>query len=130
MKQVAGRLRLDLAQYREMEAFAKFGSDLDEATKQQLRRGERLVEILKQGQYVPMSFEKQVLVIYAGTNGFLDELPVGVLQRFESEYLEHMELKYGAILKELAEKKAISDELKEKINKALEDFLTVFKVEE
>ncbi len=129
MKQVAGRLRLDLAQYREMEAFAKFGSDLDEATQQQLRRGVRLVEILKQGQYVPMPFEKQILIIYAGTNGFLDQLPVGVLGRFEKEFVEHMEMKHGEILTEIADKKVFSDELKEKLNKALESFLAGFKVE-
>ncbi len=130
MKQVAGRLRLDLAQYREMEAFAKFGSDLDETTQQQLRRGERLVEILKQGQYVPMSFEKQIVIIYAGTNGFLDQLPVGVLGRFEKELLEYMELSHSDILNEIAEKKIISDELKEKLNKAMESFVQSFKVEE
>jgi len=130
MKQVAGRLRLDLAQYREMEAFAKFGSDLDEATQQQLRRGERLVEILKQGQYVPMTFEKQIVVIYAGTNGFLDQLPVGVLQQFEKEYLEHMEMKHANVLSEIAEKKKISDELKSKLDKILESFLSGFKAEE
>jgi F-type H+-transporting ATPase subunit alpha len=129
MKQVAGRLRLDLAQYREMEAFAKFGSDLDEATQQQLRRGVRLVEILKQGQYVPMPFEKQILIIYAGTNGFLDQLPVGVLGKFEKEFIEHVEMKHAEILTEIADKKVFSDELKEKLNKALESFLAGFKVE-
>lgn len=130
MKQVAGRLRLDLAQYREMEAFAKFGSDLDEATQQQLRRGVRLVEILKQGQYVPMSFERQIAIIYAGTNGFLDKLPVGVLQRFEKEFLEHLEMKHNDILTEIAEKKTISDELRGRLNKVLDSFIAHFKVEE
>ncbi len=130
MKQVAGRLRLDLAQYREMEAFAKFGSDLDETTQQQLRRGERLVEILKQDQYVPMPFEKQIVVIYAGTNGFLDKLPVGVLGRWEKEYLDFLEMKYQDILTEIAEQKVISDALKEKLNKAIEEFMAKFKVEE
>ncbi len=130
MKQVAGRLRLDLAQYREMEAFAKFGSDLDEATQKQLRRGERLVEILKQGQYVPMPFEKQIVIIYAGTNGFLDALPVGALGQFEKEFIEHLELKHAEILTEIADKKVFSDDLKEKLNKAIENFLSGFKVEE
>jgi len=130
MKQVAGRLRLDLAQYREMEAFAKFGSDLDEATQHQLRRGERLVEILKQGQYVPMPFDKQILIIYAGTNGYLDQLPVNSLVRFEKEYLDYMEMKHKDIIEEIAEKKVLSDELKEKMNKAIEHFLANFKVEE
>ncbi len=130
MKQVAGRLRLDLAQYREMEAFAKFGSDLDEATQQQLRRGERLVEILKQDQYKPVPFEKQIAIIYAGTNGFLDSLPVGVLKRFETEFIEHLEMKHPELLQEITEKKVLSDEWKEKMNKVLENFVKHFKVEE
>ncbi|NOX88844.1 MAG: F0F1 ATP synthase subunit alpha [Calditrichaeota bacterium] len=130
MKQVAGRLRLDLAQYREMEAFAKFGSDLDEATQQQLRRGERLVEILKQDQYQPVTFEKQIAIIYAGTNGYLDSLPVGVLKQFEKELIEHLEMKYPELLTEITEKKILSDEWKEKMNKVLENFVANFKVEE
>jgi len=129
MKQVAGRLRLDLAQYREMEAFAKFGSDLDEATQKQLRRGERLVEILKQGQYVPSPFEKQIVIIYAGTNGFLDQLPVGALLQFEKEFVEHLEMKNPEIHTEIADKGALSDELKEKLNKTIDSFLAGFKVE-
>lgn len=130
MKQVAGRLRLDLAQYREMEAFAKFGSDLDEATQQQLRRGERLVEILKQDQYKPVSFEKQIAIIYAGTNGFLDKLPVGVLKRFEAEFIEYLEMKHPELLMEVAEKKVLTDEWREKMNQVLEIFIANFKVEE
>ncbi|MHB2149206.1 F0F1 ATP synthase subunit alpha [Calditrichota bacterium LG25] len=130
MKQVAGRLRLDLAQYREMEAFAKFGSDLDETTQQQLRRGERLVEILKQDQYRPIPFEKQVAIIYAGTNGFLDKLPVGVLKRFEAEFIEYLEMKHADLLNEVAEKKILTDEWREKMNKVLETFIANFKVEE
>lgn len=130
MKQVAGRLRLDLAQYREMEAFAKFGSDLDEATQQQLRRGERLVEILKQDQYKPVSFEKQIAIIYAGTNGFLDKLPVGVLKRFEAEFIEYLEMKHPELLTEVAEKKVLTDEWREKMNQVLETFIANFKVEE
>lgn len=130
MKQVAGRLRLDLAQFREMEAFAKFGSDLDEATQQQLRRGERLVEILKQDQYKPVPFEKQIAIIYAGTNGYLDTLPVGVLKRFEEEFLEHLEVKHPELLQEITEKKILSDEWKEKMNEVLEHFVENFKVEE
>jgi F-type H+-transporting ATPase subunit alpha len=130
MKQVAGRLRIDLAQYREMEAFAKFGSDLDEATQQQLRRGERLVEILKQGQYEPIPFEKQIIIIYAGTNGFLDRLPVGLLRRFEKELIEYLEMKHPEIISELTEKKTFSDNLKTTLNKTLESFLSIFKAEE
>src|SRR5512141_2533509 len=105
MKKVAGRLRLDLAQYRELEAFAKFGSDLDKSTQQQLRRGARLVELLKQGQYVPMPVEKQVVMIYLGVNGLLDELPVDKVQQFEKEFLQMFELKHKDLLSSIAEKK-------------------------
>ncbi len=127
MKQVAGRLRLDLAQYRALEAFAKFGSDLDKATQAQLTRGQRLVELLKQDQYVPMPVEQQVAVIFAGTGGYLDELPVESVKRFEEEYLQFMETKYSDILAEIKEKKTISDELREKMAKSVEEFLKTFK---
>lgn len=130
MKQVAGRLRLDLAQYREMESFAKFGSDLDPATQQQLRRGERLVEILKQGQYAPIPFEKQIVVIYAATNGYLDKLPTGVLGKFEKELIETLEVKHKDMLPEIADKQVLSDEIKEKLNKILEQFTANFKFED
>ncbi|MCB0283258.1 MAG: F0F1 ATP synthase subunit alpha [Calditrichaeota bacterium] len=129
MKQVAGRLRLDLAQYRELEAFAKFGSDLDAATQQQLRRGERLVEILKQGQYSPLQFEKQIVIIFAATNGYLDKLPVSTLARFEEEYIKHLELKYPEVLKEIADKKVLSDELIEKMKDILSKFVSSFRYE-
>jgi F-type H+-transporting ATPase subunit alpha len=129
MKQVAGRLRLDLAQYRELEAFAKFGSDLDAATQQQLKRGERLVEVLKQGQYSPMSFEKQIVVIFAATNGFLDKLPVSTIKRFETEYLQHLELKHPEILKELAEKGKIEESLDKKMKDILSKFVETFRYE-
>ncbi len=130
MKQVAGRLRLDLAQYRELEAFAKFGSDLDAATQQQLRRGERLVEILKQGQYVPVSFERQIAIIFAGTNGVLDKIPVSALNRFEKEMLDYLEMKYPDILPAIAEEKVLSDELREKLLNAVTRFAENFKYEE
>ncbi len=129
MKQVAGRLRLDLAQFRELEAFAKFGSDLDKATQRQLTRGQRLVEILKQDQYVPMPVEKQIAIIFAGTGGYLDDLPVEVVRRFEEEYLAYMDTKHPDILKEIAEKKVISDELRAKMEKAVEEFKAIFKRE-
>ena len=129
MKQVAGRLRLDLAQYRELEAFAKFGSDLDKATQMQLTRGQRLVEVLKQDQYVPMPVEKQIAIIFAGTAGYLDDLPVDVIRRFEEEYLAFLETKYPEILKEIADKKHISDELRQRMSTAVEEFRTIFKVE-
>ncbi|KAB2921747.1 MAG: F0F1 ATP synthase subunit alpha [Bacteroidetes bacterium] len=127
MKKVAGRLRLELAQYRELEAFAKFGSDLDKATQQQLRRGARLVELLKQGQYVPLPVEKQVVMIFLGTNGFLDELPVGAIGRFEKEFLEMLEIRHKDILSGIAEKKDLTDDLTARIKAAAKDFLATFK---
>ncbi|NSW87225.1 MAG: F0F1 ATP synthase subunit alpha [Syntrophobacteraceae bacterium] len=126
MKQVAGRLRLDLAQYRELEAFAKFGSDLDKATQAQLNRGIRLVELLKQPQYQPMPAEKEILALYAGTRGFLDPVPVEKVSEYETQMLTFIERKYADILSEVKEKKAISDELDEKIKRALEEFAGVF----
>jgi F-type H+/Na+-transporting ATPase subunit alpha len=127
MRKVAGRLRLELAQYAELEAFAKFGSDLDKATLQQLRRGARLVELLKQGQYVPMSVEKQVVSIFAGTNGYLDEIPVGEVQRFEREFLELLELKHNDLLKAIASKKDLTDEITAMLKKVLGEFTASFK---
>jgi F-type H+-transporting ATPase subunit alpha len=127
MKQVAGRLRLDLAQFRELEAFSKFGSDLDASTQQQLRRGARLVEILKQGQYTPIPFEKQVVIIFAATNGFLDDLPVETITRFEKEFNDYLEMKYKDFLPELAEKKKLEDDLKKQLTDALTAFIESFK---
>ncbi len=128
MKKVAGRLRLELAQYRELEAFAKFGSDLDKATQQQLRRGSRLVELLKQNQYVPMPVEKQVVSIFVGTNGYLDEIPLGDVHRFEQELHEFIEVKYPDIFTTIAETKTLSDELTEKIHAVVKEFAAKFKV--
>ncbi|MCK6589804.1 MAG: F0F1 ATP synthase subunit alpha [Polyangiaceae bacterium] len=122
MKQVAGTLRLALAQYREMAAFAQFASDLDPKTRAQLERGARLVEILKQGQFVPLSVEKQILIIYAGTQGHLDDLPVKDLARFEEELYKFIGAKHPAILTDIVEKKALDDDLKGRMNKALEAF--------
>ena len=127
MKRIAGTLRLDLAQYRELESFAKFGSDLDKATQQQLRRGERLVEVLKQKQYSPLGVEKQVVVIYAATHGYLDEIPVDYVKKFESDFLTEMENIHGSILSEIIEKKDISEDLMKKLNSVLEDFTNRFK---
>jgi len=127
MKKVAGRLRLDLAQYRELEAFAKFGSDLDKATQQQLRRGARLVELLKQGQYVPMPVENQVVMIYLGVNGLLDELPVEAIQRFEKEFLEMLELRHQEVLWSIADKKDLTDDTAKQIRNLAKDFLATFK---
>ncbi len=126
MKKVAGTLRLEMAQYRELEAFAQFGSDLDEATQKQLARGQRLVEILKQPQYQPMPVEKQVAILFAGTNGYLDEWPVEAISEYEKQMLEFLETKYPEILREIKETGDISDELDQKLRKALDEFRNVF----
>lgn len=127
MKKIAGTLRLDLAQYRELEAFAKFGSDLDKATQQQLRRGERLVEILKQKQYSPLGVEQQVVIIYAATNGYLDEIPVDRVKQFEADFLTEMENLHSDVLKEIIEKKDLTDNVVSKLKTILEDFTNRFK---
>jgi F-type H+-transporting ATPase subunit alpha len=126
MRQVAGRLRLDLAQYRELAAFAQIGSDLDKATMARLVRGERMTEILKQGQYVPMPVEEQVAVIYAGVNGFLDKLPIEAVLDFEKEYLRFLKNEHPEILSEIREKKVLSDDLIERINKVIKGFMDEF----
>jgi F-type H+-transporting ATPase subunit alpha len=127
MKKIAGNLRLDLAQYRELEAFAKFGSDLDKATLQQLRRGERMVGILKQKQYVPMDVEKQIVVIYAATKGFLDELPVDSIARYEEEILMQFETMNKDILNAISEKKELTDEITGKLDSIISEFTERFK---
>jgi len=126
MKKVAGTLRLDMAQFRELEAFAQFGSDLDEATQRQINRGQRLVEVLKQGQYQPMNAGKQVAILFAGANGYLDEWPVEAVTDYEKQMLEFLESKYPEILSEIKEKDDISDNLDEKMRKALDEFKEVF----
>jgi F-type H+-transporting ATPase subunit alpha len=126
MKQVAGTLRLDLAQYREMAAFAQFGSDLDRATQMQLERGVRLVEILKQPQYRPIPNEKQVLVIFAANNGFLDDLQVSALKKFEIEMYAFFDNRQAELLAELRDKKAIDDDMKGRIIAALGQFKKEF----
>jgi len=127
MKQVAGTLRLDLAQFRELAAFAAFGSDLDAATQAQLTRGERLVEILKQPQYQPLPMEKQVCIIYAGTKGFLDKLPVETLADYEAELYNFIESNEASIFSDLKEKQEFDDDLREKLEKALTSFGETFK---
>ncbi len=122
MKQVAGTLRLALAQYREMAAFAQFGSDLDAATQAQLNRGARLVEILKQGQYKPLPVAIQVLSIYAANNGYVDEYPTTAVSRYESEMLAFMEAQHSGIIKDLTEKNKIDDDLEGRIKSALDEF--------
>ncbi len=119
MKQVAGRLRLDLAQYNELAAFAQFGSDLDKSSQQQLARGERLVELLKQDQYKPLPFERQVVIIFAGVNGFLDDIPTPKMRQFEAELTAHITAKQPGLFKALVEKKAIDDAIKADITQAI-----------
>jgi F-type H+-transporting ATPase subunit alpha len=122
MKQVAGSLRLDLAQYREMAAFAQFGSELDKTTQAQLARGVRMVEILKQDQYQPMPVELQIVVIYAGVNGYVDDIPVNQIRKFEQALLRHMEETQADLRKELLAKKKLDDELTAKLKKVLDEF--------
>src|SRR5215472_10568143 len=122
MKQVAGSLRLDLAQFRELQAFAQFGSDLDKATQAQLARGERLTEILKQPQYQPMAVEKQVLVIWAATNGYVDDIAVENVRRFEDELLSFVENSRPGLLQDIREKRALNDEITGALKQVLTDF--------
>jgi len=122
MRQVAGTLRLDLAQFRELQAFAQFGSDLDKATQAQLARGQRLTEILKQPQYQPMDVEKQVLVIWAATNGFTDDVAIEDIRRFETGLLKFVENSHPGLLADIAEKKSLTDEIKAGLKQVLEDF--------
>src|SRR5712691_10259490 len=126
MKQVAGGLRLNLAQYRALAAFAQFGSDLDKATQAQLALGERLTEILKQPQYEPMDVEKQVLIIWAATNGFTDDVPVENIRKFEAELLRFIENSHPAVLQKLREKKAIDDQIQKDLEQTLKDFKEVW----
>ncbi|ACM93229.1 ATP synthase F1, alpha subunit [Nautilia profundicola AmH] len=126
MKQVAGNLRLDLAQFRELEAFSQFASDLDEASRKQLERGERLVEILKQPAYSPLPVEKQVVIIYAGTRGYLDDIDTKSIRRFEDELYPFIETKYPQIFESIRTKKKLDDETEELLKKALEEFKAGF----
>lgn len=126
MKQVAGRLRLDLAQFRELAAFAQFGSDLDAATQAQLKRGEKLVEILKQAQYVPVPVEEQVAVIFCGVNGLLDDVPTAALGKFEKEFVSFLKNSKGDILNSIRTEKALSNELTDKLKGAVEEFKKMF----
>jgi F-type H+-transporting ATPase subunit alpha len=127
MKKIAGTLRLDLAQYREMAAFAQFASDLDASTRRQLERGQRLVELLKQGQYVPMPVERQIVVIYAGTNGYLDNVPVEAVGEYEREFLSFIDEKHPGVWKGFAEEKmALTDKVKAQLDAALKEFSTKF----
>ena len=127
MKQVAGSLRLDLAQFRELQAFAQFGSDLDKATQSQLARGQRLTEILKQPQYQPMSVEKQVLVIWAATSGHVDDIAIEDVRQFEAQLLQFVENSHPGLLQSIREKKALTDEITADLQQALQDFRELWK---
>ncbi len=122
MKKVAGRLRLDLAQYRELEAFAQFSSELDETTRKQLERGKRLTEILKQGQYVPMPVENQVAVLYAGTNGYFDDVPVEKMKETEDKFHNFLSAESSGVLKMILEKRELTTEVEESLKKVITDF--------
>ena len=130
MKQVAGRLRLDLAQYRELEAFAEFGSELDKASQAQLERGARVVEILKQPQYDPMPVERQVMSIWAVTNGYLDDIPLVDCKRFESEFLDYMETRHPEVGRHIVEEKTLPEELQSALKDAIEEFRAQFQPSE
>jgi len=126
MKKVAGRLRLDLAQFRELAAFAQFGSDLDKSTQEQLTRGERMVELLKQGQYSPIPVERQVAIIYAGTNGYLDDLPVDQVRDFETELFQFLDKSYADLMHDLKAKYELTEPIEAKLKKAIEEFKAQF----
>jgi len=123
MKQVAGTLKLELAQYREVAAFAQFGSDLDVATQQQLNRGEKLTELLKQNQFVPMPASEQVCVLYAGVRGYLDKLATSDIGEFEQLYLSHLRSKHADVIADIHEKGALSDASDAALASILEDFM-------
>jgi F-type H+-transporting ATPase subunit alpha len=129
MRQVAGSMKLDLAQYRELAAFAQFGSDLDKATQNQLNRGQRLVEVLKQKQFSPLPFSKQILIIYAGTNGFLDDLPVDQVRDFEAELYKYVDATNPGLLRTIMEKKILDDNLKAEMNKIIKECKETFVTE-
>src|SRR5213594_1961131 len=129
MRQVAGSLKLDLAQYRELAAFAQFGSDLDKATQAQLNRGQRLVEVLKQNQFSPLPFSKQILIIFAGTNGFLDDLPVDQVRDFEAELYKYVDTSNPSLLRSIMEKKILDDNLKAEMTKMLKECKETFAAE-
>jgi F-type H+-transporting ATPase subunit alpha len=128
MKQVAGTLKGELAQYREMAAFAQFGSDLDATTQRLLARGARLTELLKQPQFSPLKVEEQVVVIYAGTRGYLDPLPVGAIQRFEREFLSFLHDGYQPMLDGIRAQKTLTPDLESQLKAALEKFSKTFSV--
>jgi len=129
MKQVTGTLRLELAQYRELAAFAQFGTDLDKDAKMRLEKGKRLIEILKQDQYMPVSIEKQVMIFFAGANNYLMDIPVHQITRFESEFLEYMDTHHREVGKQIADEKVLNDKIKQQLVEAIEEFKKIFSIE-
>ena len=129
MRAVAGRLRLDLAQFRELAAFAMFAGELDKSTQAMLAKGERLTELLKQPQFQPLPMEKQVILIFAGTNGYLDPVPVSEVRRYEKDLYSFLDLRQGDLLRQVAEQKDIKGELTDKIKAVLAEFAEVFQTE-
>jgi F-type H+-transporting ATPase subunit alpha len=127
-KQVAGTLRLDLAQYRELQAFAQFASDLDESSRKQLERGQKMVEVLKQPPYSPLPVEKQIVIIYAGAKGFLDDVESADVTRFEAELYPFLEAKYPEVLEQIRSKKVLDKEIEDLLTKALNEFKATFTV--
>ena len=130
MKQVSGTLRLELAQYRELAAFAQFGSDLDKESKRRLEKGKRLIEILKQDQYVPMPVEKQIMILYAGVNNSLMDIEVSKIKKFEKGFLEYMDTHHRDVAKAIVEKQVLDDEIKNMLNNAIDEYKKVFLAEE
>ena len=126
MKKVAGSIKLELAQYREMAAFAQFASDMDASTQQLLARGSRLVELLKQPQYSPLPMEEQVVSIYAGVNGYLDAIDVNKISRFENDLMNLIKGSYKDILKSIRDEQSLSEKTEEKLKKAIEEFMKTF----
>jgi len=126
MRQIAGKLRLDLAQYRELAAFAQFGSDLDKATQLQLARGQRMVELLKQGQYQPQVIERQIAIIFAGTQGLLDDMPVEQIREFEEFLFGFLDRRHAQVLADIANKKELTDELRAALTAAINGAKTEF----
>ncbi len=126
MKQVSGTLRLELAQYRELESFAQFGSDLDKDSKKRLEKGKRLVEVLKQDQYSPMDVEKQIVILYAIVNDFLSDIKVNDIRRFESELLEYMDTHNRDLLRKITEVKTLTDEIKSELENSIVEFKKIF----
>ena len=126
MKQVAGKLRLDLAQYRDLSAFAQFATDLDERTKLQIERGARMVELLKQGQFVPMDVAEQVVLLFAGTVGFLDDIAVSRIGEFETKFLDHMRASHIKLLASIGQEQKLTDNTENELKRIIDDFKKTF----